>query len=38
MDLNGTGLPKYIDPDSHDDGFSDSNEAYQDENADGGDN
>jgi len=38
MDLDGDGLPNYLDTDSDDDGCSDSNEAYQDENADGGDN
>lgn len=38
MDLDGDGLPNYLDTDSDGDGCSDSNEAYQDPNADGGDN
>ena len=38
MDLDGDGLPNHLDTDSDDDGCSDANEAYQDDNADGGDN
>jgi hypothetical protein len=38
MDYDGDGFPNHLDTDSDDDGCSDSNEAYQDANADGGDN
>lgn len=38
MDLDGDGFPNHLDTDSDNDGCSDSNEAYQDPNADGGDN
>ncbi|MCG2462926.1 immunoglobulin domain-containing protein [Flavobacteriaceae bacterium F89] len=37
-DTDGTGLPNFLDLDSDDDGCNDANEAYQDANADGGDN
>jgi|GEM_PF-3269269 len=38
FDLDGDGLPNHLDTDSDNDGCSDANEAYQDANADGGDN
>ncbi len=37
-DADGTDPPDYLDTDSDDDGCSDANEAYNDPNADGGDN
>jgi hypothetical protein len=37
-DVDGTDPPDYLDTDSDDDGCSDANEAYNDPNADGGDN
>ena len=37
-DIDGTDLPDFLDIDSDDDGCSDANEAYNNVNADGGDN
>ena len=38
LNSDGTDPPDYLDTDSDDDGCSDANEAYNDANADGGDN
>jgi len=38
VNSDATALPDYLDTDSDDDGCSDANEAYNDANADGGDN
>ena len=38
IDTDGTDPPDFLDTDSDDDGCSDANEAYNDANADGGDN